>query len=304
VPTGDGVSKDCDASFKDCDCRRQPSERLLYVPRFAFKKMETRRLIREVRIAYLRTLVGPLDGMWETTVIDSAAFWGIFLRDRRVGHFCLGTDRRMLRYDLIDAARMSSDAVLREIIATFAIQHAVACTLEPFYFSSCLDLQTEAVVQCYLFRDATDGRSVPDLGGLIFRKVSEDETTRLVAFYQSHIEGDTGWVRRFVLERVKRGELFGLYDDQSLLATGECIPSRLQPPYADLGVLVARPSRGKGLGTCVLMALKEHCARVGLTPICSCSAGNHASKRAILKAGFVTEHRTVKMQLAKWQATT
>jgi hypothetical protein len=187
--------------------------------------MESLRIIRDVRIAYLRTLVGPLDGMWETTAIDSAAFWGIFLQGRRVGHFCLGTDRCLLRYCLIDAARMSADAVLREITTTFALQHALACTVEPFYFSSCLDLQTETVVQSYLFRDTTAGRRVPDLDGLLFRKVSEDETTRLVTFYQTHIEGDRGWVRRFVLERVERGELFGLYDDQSLLATGECIPS-------------------------------------------------------------------------------
>ena len=215
-----------------------------------------------------------------------------------LGHFCLGQDHCLLRYYLIDAAQMNADAVVREIIATFEIQHAVACTFEPFYFSSCLDLQTETMVQSYLFRDATEGRSVPDLKGLMLRKAVEDERTRLVAFYETHIEGDTGWLRPFVTERVKRGELFGLYDDQSLLAAGELIPSRLQPPYADLGVLVARSSRGKGLGSSTLVALKERCARVGLTPICSCSAENHASKRAILKAGFVTEHRIVKMKLA------
>lgn len=266
--------------------------------RFAFRKMENPRTIRGARIAYQRALVGPLDGMWETTVINDSAFWGIFLQGRRVGHFCIGQDHCLLRYYLIDAARINADAVLREIIATFEIKHAVACTVEAFYFSSCLDLQTETMVESYLFRDTTRGRSVPALRGLVLRKVSKDEMTRLVVFYQTHIDGDTAWVRPFVMERVKRGELFGLYDDQSLLATGELIPSRLQPPYADLGVLVARSSRGKGLGSSMLVGLKERCARVGLTPICSCSAENHASKRAILKAGFVTEHRTVMMELA------
>src|SRR5947209_19942376 len=38
VPTGDGVSKDCDASFKDCDCRRQPSERLLLNAEVCFQE--------------------------------------------------------------------------------------------------------------------------------------------------------------------------------------------------------------------------------------------------------------------------
>jgi len=92
------------------------------VLRIAFRKMENPRTIRGVRIAYQRALVGPLDGMWETTVINGSAFWGISLQGRRVGHFCIGQDHCLLRYYLIDAARMNADAVLREIIATFEIR--------------------------------------------------------------------------------------------------------------------------------------------------------------------------------------
>ena len=72
-------------------------------------------------------------------------------------------------------------------------------------------------------------------------------------------------------------------------SSGECIPSQKQPPYADLGMVVARSYRGRGLGSFLLTRLKKHCYEAGWKPICSCEASNRASKKAIEKAGFLSE---------------
>jgi len=83
-----------------------------------------------------------------------------------------------------------------------------------------------------------------------------------------------------------------------LVATGECIPSQTQPPYADVGMVVARAYRGRGLGSSMLMRLKQYCYAAGWQPICSCAADNHASKKAIEKAGFISEHSMVTMMFS------
>ena len=49
----------------------------------------------------------------------------------------------------------------------------------------------------------------------------------------------------------------------------------------------------------LLTQLKKHCYEVGWKPICSCAADNHASKKAIEKAGFVSEQRMVKVLFSK-----
>jgi len=97
--------------------------------------------------------------------------------------------------------------------------------------------------------------------------------------------------------------LCGLYDRQGVLATGECIPHRAQPPYADLGMVVARAFRGRGLGNAMLARLKEHCYDAGWQPICSCAAANSASKKAIEKAGFISEHRMLEIVLQEEDLT-
>jgi predicted GNAT family acetyltransferase len=58
-------------------------------------------------------------------------------------------------------------------------------------------------------------------------------------------------------------------------------------------MVVAQAERGRGLGTALLGHLKQHCYATGYRPICSCAADNAVSKRAIEKAGFVSEHRMV-----------
>ena len=114
-------------------------------------------------------------------------------------------------------------------------------------------------------------------------------------FYRANTEGSGEWIEAFLHERLDREELFALYDQQTLVATGECIPSQKQTPYADLGMVVAQSYRGRGLGSAMLTHLKQHCYEAGWKPICSCAADNHASKKAIEKAGFISEHRMVKV---------
>jgi GNAT superfamily N-acetyltransferase len=116
-----------------------------------------------------------------------------------------------------------------------------------------------------------------------------------VRFYQANTEGPGEWIEPFLNAHLNREELFVLYDQQTLVAAGECIPSQNQPPYADLGMVVARLYRGRGVGSFLLTQLKSHCYEAGWKPICSCEASNRASKKAIEKAGFISEQRIVKI---------
>ena len=119
----------------------------------------------------------------------------------------------------------------------------------------------------------------------------------IARFYRANTEGSGEWIEAFLNARLNREELFVWYDQQALVATGECIPSQKQPPYADLGMVVAQSYRGRGLGSSMLIQLKNHCYEAGWKPICSCATDNHASKKAIENAGFISEQRMVKVLL-------
>jgi GNAT superfamily N-acetyltransferase len=251
--------------------------------------------IEQLRDDYLRTLVAPMDGMWESTVIAHATFWEIQDQEQRAGYFCIGSNQDLLRFHLWENYLDHAQEIFHWIIATYSIQRAITSTIEPLYFSSCLDVQRNITLHSYLFRDNQRRDLSSGLGKSLFRKAEKRELDDIVCFYQANTEGPGEWIETFLNVRLNREELFVLYDQQTLVAAGECIPSQKQPPYADLGMIVARSYRGRGVGSFLLAQLKSHCYKAGWKPICSCEVSNHASKKAIEKAGFISEQRLVEV---------
>ncbi len=255
--------------------------------------------IHRLRDDYLRTLVAPMDGMWESAVIARATFWEIQDGEQSAGYFCTGSDNDLLRFHLLENYQAQAQEIFRWIVSTCGIQYAIASTIEPLYFSLCLDNQVSITLHSYLFRDDKHIELLPGISDSIFRQAEKKELDDIVRFYRANTEGPGEWIEAFLHERLNRAELFALYDRQILVATGECIPSQKQPSYADLGMVVAQSYRGRGVGSFMLTQLKKHCYEAGWKPICSCAADNRASKKAIEKAGFVSEQRMVKVLFSK-----
>lgn len=274
---------------------RQRTERHRTRRMIACVHVEDSDAIQQLRADHVGTLVAPMDGMWESTVIAPATFWEIRDEGQRVGYVCLSADQDLLRFHLWKDYLERAQAIFHWIISAHRIRHAMTSTIEPLYFSLCLDAHSSITLHSYLFRDNQPRRVSSGLGEAHVRKAESSELDDLVRFYHANTESPGEWIEPFLRSHLSRDELFVLCDQHTLVAVGECIPSQLQPPYADLGMVVARSYRGRGVGSFLLTTLKDHCYAVGWKPICSCEASNHASKKAIERAGFISEHRIVRI---------
>lgn len=262
-------------------------------------QLEHSDVIQQLRDDYLRTLIAPMDGMWESAVIAHATFWEIQDQEQHAGYFCIGSNNDLLRFHLWENYQARAQEIFRWLVSTYGIQHAITSTIEPLYFSLCLDVQRSIALHSYLFRDNQRIELSSGLSKSVFRKAEKRELDDIARFYRANTEGSGEWIETFLNARLNREELFVLYDQQTLVAAGESIPSQKQPPYADLGMVVARSYRGRGLGSFMLTQLKKHCYEAGWKPICSCEASNRASKKAIEKAGFMSEQRMVKITFSR-----
>src|SRR5258708_27972342 len=115
-------------------------------------QLEHSDVIQQLRDDYLRTLVAPMDGMWESAIIAHATFWEIQDREQHAGYFCLDSDNYLLRFHLLENYQTWAQEIFRWIVSTYNIQHAITSTLEPLYFSLCLDVQKSITLHSYLFR--------------------------------------------------------------------------------------------------------------------------------------------------------
>lgn len=252
--------------------------------------------IQQLQDGYLRTLPAPLDGMWEDTAISQATVWEMRDHGRYAGYFCLNSAEELLRFSLEKEYLSRAQEFFSWLLSAYHCCSAIVSTREPLYFSLCLDFQQKIIPLYYLFHDNQRVERSSGLSQELLRKARVEDLEEVMRFYLANVEDDGEWIEPFLLTRLRREELFVLYDQQILVATGECILSQKQPPYADLGMAVARSYRGRGLGSFMLTHLKAQCYEMGYQPICSCSVENHASKKAIEKAGFSSEHRIVRVE--------
>src|SRR5437899_11366345 len=133
-----------------------------------YTQLEHPDAIQRLRENYLHALVAPMDGMWESTAIAHATFWEIQDRGQHAGHFCIDANNYLLRFQLVGHSQVFAREIFRRVISTYTIQHAIASTIEPLYFSLCLDIQIGVTLHSYLFRD-TRRIEPPHFSNITFR---------------------------------------------------------------------------------------------------------------------------------------
>ena len=197
-----------------------------------FIQLDRSEVIQQLRSEYLRTLLAPMDGMWEGRVMSQATFWAIQDEERYAGHFCLDSSNYLLRFHLTKAYQAQAQEIFQRILSTYELQYAITSTLEPLYFAVCLDFQKRVTPQSYLFRDCDQERlQIPTyLLTRSFRRAEKREFDTLVRFYRENTEGPGEWIEPFLHEHLDREEVFVCFSQDALVATGECIPSQRQPP--------------------------------------------------------------------------
>ena len=252
--------------------------------------------------AYLATLTAPQDAYWQTGLIAAADHLEIGIDGSQAGYFVLDAQNQMMQFHLNAPFHRHAPAIFRHVLQKQGITTALAATIEPFYFSLCLDQQHKAAVHTYLFSDHQQREpALPAFSGARFRKATHDDLARVMPIFTGGDEfvdtetidatfGDMAGYARMVIDD---GILNVLELDGEILGTGEFRERTSWPPYADVGMMVHKKHRRKGLGTYLLTLLKQKAAQQELKPICSCEAGNEGSRKAVENAGFIARHRVV-----------
>ncbi|MCP4686239.1 MAG: GNAT family N-acetyltransferase, partial [bacterium] len=139
-----------------------------------------------------------------------------------------------------------------------------------------------------------DGSLVPVDERMELTPVKEENLKDVVAFDQKAIGAPLDWLSGYLSNLITRRELFAFIRDGKVIATGECRGyDEYQTGFADLGVIVAKSERSKGIATKVLKSLIAIAGDRNLSPICSTEASNIGAQKAIARAGFFAGNRIV-----------
>ena len=240
---------------------------------------------------YYRQLTTPLDGMWETAYISNANQWQMNFGTEIAGYFCVDANRSLLVFNLFKRFWAHANAIFDHLLAMNLFDSAVVSTGDSLLLSLSMERQHHVSVIAYLFEDYQKIKpEISGFGKLEFRQAVPGEEIKTERFFQKSLSVKTSF-RAFVDNLIHKKQLYFLFDNEKLIATGELRKSASQPKYADLGMIVDPEYRNRGVGRYVLTLLKSKCYQRKRIPICSTETDNFASRKAIENAGFISRHR-------------
>ncbi|MEH6405150.1 MAG: GNAT family N-acetyltransferase [Sneathiella sp.] len=259
--------------------------------------------ITQLKQSYMKLTTAPLDGMWLTGFVPMATHYGFFEQTELVGFCCLNADGYLLQFFINSQFRDQTAQVFKNLVGNRyntvpPLSGAFTSTAEPFVLALCLDNFSNFEVNALMFELPHNGNFSENFQAEVSLKTLEmGGLEPAVDFAHAAIGAPKEWLVGYYGTLIKRQELFGLWQDNVLIATGEARGyDEFQTEYADLGVIVAKAEQNKGLATKILKTLAHQTRKNGLTPICSTEATNIPAQKAISKAGFFSQNRIIEFK--------
>ncbi len=265
------------------------------------RKLDSIEPLGELKRLYIQQTTAPLDGMWLCGFVPMAAHYGFYDESELVGFCCVNEEGYLLQFFLTPQYQNESSQLFETILRSDSspipkIAGAFVSTAEP-HLSLCLDNFPTFEVNTVMYQQqkGTGGKGQDTSLDLV--TINSDQLSEAVEFAKATLGAPEEWLTGYYANLINRQELFGLWEDDQLIATGESRGyDEYQTEYADLGVVVAESQRGKGLATQILKQLAAVNDSKGLKSICSTEKTNAGAQKAITRAGFTATNRIIQFQ--------
>ncbi|MEZ8084503.1 GNAT family N-acetyltransferase [Vibrio sp. 1S139] len=264
------------------------------------KKISVLSDLSELKTAYFAESTAPLDGMWHFGFVPMSDHYGFYEDDKLVGYCVLNGEGYLLQFYLAPTANTNIEDLFTLIVENNSsvigeVKGAFVSTAEPQYLSLCMDNTHSFKVNSLMYcqdQEANSSRNLGRIEDIEMTLATQEQLDQLVEFASSTIGAPKEWLTGYYGNLIARQELWGYWENGSVLAAGECRKfDEHQTQFADLGMIVAQQERGKGLATRVLNFLKQHANQQDLEVICSTENSNIGAQKAITRAGLSSKHR-------------
>jgi len=264
------------------------------------KKVTLIEQLSDLKQQYMELTTAPLDGMWLCGFVPMANHFGFYKGETLVGFCCINEEGYLLQFYLCSEVQTEAPLILQSLLTqkdspTGNVNGAFASTAEPQYLSLCFDTFSTFSVSTLMYQLS---KGLPQFDGekSIFHMpvIKIEQLAEAVDFAKTTLGAPEEWLSGYFTNLINRQELRGHWENDQLIATGECRGfDEYQQKYADLGVIVDESQRGKGLGTQVLLHQISVAEARGLRPICSTEKANIGAQKAISRAGLFASNRIV-----------
>jgi len=187
-------------------------------------------------------------------------------------------------------AAPNSVAILVEffqlLVEECAVKRVLCKSYDTQLLNAAFSRAAKVSTAAHLFRRIVEIPSHSSIDSVIFRAGNQADIESVMLMNDDFFEGEDE-----VLRYLESDGFFVIELHNEVVGCGigkPVVPGRNE---IDIGMQVSQTHRNRGLGRHIVSCLKDHYLQLGQRPICGCGASNHASKKALEYAGFVSDHR-------------
>jgi GNAT superfamily N-acetyltransferase len=242
---------------------------------------------KPVLAAHVLTLASPIDSYLEDHLLQARPY-RILVDGEGAGWTAIHNLSLITHFSLDAPHRHRGQRVFAQVRKLEQVREAYVPTCDEFFLAHALDEYRLLEKQAYFFQ-ARPGAQRPLSAARL------DAPPRSRRGPRADDDAGRGLLRPHVEWRVADGQITVAECDGEIAGFGVIERSTLYAAAASIGMITVEAQRGRGVGTAIIGALLDECARQQLTAIAGCWYYNHFSKQTLEKAGMYTQTRLLKV---------
>jgi predicted acetyltransferase len=249
--------------------------------------------IKHIRKDYLKSLPEFQELYIELMIANSDSY---LLQVNRIdiGYVFVSTEGVLIEFFVRDEYVSQSQVLFNQVLSELSINDIYCKSFDYLLLSTCMLNSLSYTILGVLYRDYNSALVQIDYNLKMqqadhsFIKLILEQDDSINELFETELQ-----LRNFI----KDEHVFVFHKNEEFVGCGMVLRTNIDWNYCDLGVWVKPSNRCKGIGSQIILRLREFALKSNLNPSCGCAIENIASQKTIEKSGFISKHKLIKFKI-------
>ena len=223
-------------------------------------------------------------------MIDDSDFYMLETDNEEIGYAIRSEDGVLIEFHVSDKYISESNTFFRQTLKDLSITDVYCKSFDALLLGNCLSRTLSYSVIGVLYRDYVSPLVAFDTE--ITMKKADLSSVGLLQAQDESIK-ELFETEEQLIDFIKIGNVFEFHKNDTFIGCGMVLKTNSDWDYCDLGVWVKPSERGNGIGSQIILNLRNFAIKNNMKPSCGCSIDNLASQKTIEKSGFVSKYKLI-----------
>jgi RimJ/RimL family protein N-acetyltransferase len=237
----------------------------------------------ERRDLYLKSLAYSQELYIENLVPDSASF-EIYDDTKLLGYALIHAEKTIIEFHINPDANGFADEAFSQLVSVSKATNALCKSFDDLFVTACSNLNWRFEPGGFMYRRFE--KSSKTLSTIPNEPATTEDINTILEMHDGFFDG----VSEILSYLEPNARLFKYHLQNELIGCGIIKQINAGFDFYDIGYVVKKSNRQKGIATHIAVHLKEYCLAQGWKPVAGCNISNIASQKTLQNAGFISEH--------------